>query len=93
MAEHLDLSLEETERHLSEMVVKGAVWARIGELVFLDFMQQFLDRLSGITSFEAKKLPSERLNEWSNTVETLMDLINKACHCIQKEEMIHALKA
>jgi len=31
MAEHLDLSLEETERHLSEMVVKGAVWARIGE--------------------------------------------------------------
>lgn len=80
MAEHLDLSLEEAERHLSEMVVKGAVWARI-------------DRLSGITSFEAKKLPSERLNEWSNTVETLMDLINKACHCIQKEEMIHALKA
>lgn len=80
MAEHLDLTIEQTEKHLSDMVVKGAVWARI-------------DRLSGITNFESKKLPSERLNEWSNTVETLMDLINKACHCIQKEEMIHALKA
>lgn len=31
MAEHLDLSLDDAERHLSDMVVKGAVWARIGE--------------------------------------------------------------
>jgi len=80
MAEHLDLSLEQTEKHLSDMVVKGAVWARV-------------DRLSGIVNFERKKLPSERLNDWSNTIDTLMDLLNKATHCIQKEEMVHALKA
>lgn len=80
MAEHLDLTPDQTEKHLSDLVVKGAVWARI-------------DRLSGVVNFERKKLPSERLNDWSNTIDTLMDLLNKATHCIQKEEMVHALKA
>lgn len=47
MAEHLDLSLEEAERHLSEMVVKGAVWARIGETkILLDFIWTFFFRPS-----------------------------------------------
>lgn len=80
MAEHLDLNIDQTEKHLSDLVVKGAVWARI-------------DRLSGVVNFERKKLPSEKLNDWSNTIDTLMDLLNKATHCIQKEEMVHALKA
>ena len=37
MADHLDLDLDQTEKHLSDLVVKGAVWARIGE--FLNFPQ------------------------------------------------------
>jgi len=80
MAQHLDLSIDQTEKHLSDLVVKGQVWARI-------------DRLAGIVNFERAKLPSERLNDWSKTIDTLMDLLNKATHCIQKEEMVHALKA
>lgn len=80
MADHLDLSLENMEKHVSELVVKGQIWARI-------------DRLSGIVNFQRKKLPSEKLNDWSDKISTLMDLLNKATHCIQKEEMIHALKA
>jgi len=79
LSEHLDLSLDDTEKHLSDLVVKGAVWARI-------------DRLAGTINFERKKKPAEKLNEWSSTVDNLMDLLNKATHCIQKEEMIHALK-
>ena len=114
MADHLDLDLDQTEKHLSDLVVKGAVWARIGEFfIFSNFikflkinlcpsfsssknqflLQNFSDRLSGIVNFECKKLPSERLNDWSRTIDTLMDLLNKATHCIQKEEMVHALKA
>jgi len=79
LAQHLDLTLDESEKHLADLVVKGAVWARI-------------DRLAGTINFERKKKPSERLNEWSSTVDNLMVLLNKATHCIQKEEMIHALK-
>jgi len=79
LAQHLDLTLDESEKHLADLVVKGAVWARI-------------DRLAGTINFERKKKPSERLNEWSSTVDNLMTLLNKATHCIQKEEMIHALK-
>lgn len=79
LSEHLDLSVDDTEKHLADLVVKGAVWARI-------------DRLAGTINFERKKKPAEKLNEWSSTVDNLMDLLNKATHCIQKEEMIHALK-
>jgi len=79
LAHHLDLTPDESEKHLADLVVKGAVWARI-------------DRLAGTINFECKKKPSERLNEWSSTVDNLMTLLNKATHCIQKEEMIHALK-
>jgi len=71
--------VDDTEKHLADLVVKGAVWARI-------------DRLAGTINFERKKKPAEKLNEWSSTVDNLMDLLNKATHCIQKEEMIHALK-
>ena len=31
MADHLDLSLENMEKHVSELVVKGQIWARIGK--------------------------------------------------------------
>merc|ERR1712212_587235 len=79
LAQHLDLNVDDIEKHLADLVVKGAVWARI-------------DRLAGTINFERKKKPSERLNEWSSTVDNLMTLLNKATHCIQKEEMIHALK-
>ena len=50
------------------------------------------DRLAGTISFERKQKPAEKLNEWSCTIDNLMDLLNKATHCIQKEEMIHSLK-
>merc|ERR1711990_263875 len=79
LAEHLDLSVDQAEKHLADLVVKGAVWARI-------------DRLAGTINFERKEKPAEKLNEWSSTVDNLMDLLNKATHCIQKEEMIHSLK-
>ena len=80
---------------MADLVVKGAVWARIGllsPLISTKLLSLISDRLAGTINFERKKKPSERLNEWSSTVDNLMVLLNKATHCIQKEEMIHALK-
>ena len=31
IVQHLDLTLDESEKHLADLVVKGAVWARIGK--------------------------------------------------------------
>ena len=31
LAEHLDLTVDQAEKHLADLVVKGAVWARIGK--------------------------------------------------------------
>lgn len=32
---------------------------------------------------------SDRLNEWSNNLNTLMQLVNKTTHLINKEECVH----
>jgi 26S proteasome regulatory subunit N5 len=64
---------------LSNLVVNKTIFAR-------------LDRLSGIVTFEAKKDANTVLNEWSNTVHSLLDLIVKTNHLITKEEMIAQAK-
>lgn len=47
------------------------------------------DRPAGIVSFQDTKDPSEVLNDWSNNVNTLMTLIARTTHLINKEEMVH----
>ena len=47
------------------------------------------DRPDGIVCFSQSKDPDEILNEWSNHLSTLMQLVNKTTHLINKEEMIH----
>jgi 26S proteasome regulatory subunit N5 len=47
------------------------------------------DRPAGIVSFQDKKDPSEVLNDWSHNVNTLMTLIARTTHLINKEEMVH----
>jgi len=48
-----------------------------------------IDRPSGIVSFQPAKDPSEMLNDWSMNLNTLMSLIARTTHMINKEEMVH----
>ncbi|EXB64475.1 26S proteasome non-ATPase regulatory subunit 12 [Morus notabilis] len=82
LAELLCLSIQEAEKHLSEMVVSKALIAKI-------------DRPMGIVSFQIAKDSNDILNSWSANLEKLLDLVEKSCHQIHKETMVHkaALKA
>lgn len=71
MSELLELSREETEEFLSNMVVKGTVEAKT-------------DRLDGIVNFKKTQNPNEMLNEWSHNISDLMGLVQKATHLINK---------
>lgn len=74
MSQLLDLSTDEAEEVLSYMVVNNTIWAKV-------------DRLEGIVNFSAQKHPNEILNDWSRNLNTLMTLVGKTNHLINKEEM------
>ncbi|ORY01231.1 PCI-domain-containing protein [Basidiobolus meristosporus CBS 931.73] len=74
----LDLSDRETEEFLSKLVVSKTIYARI-------------DRPAGIISFSAPKDPNQVLNDWSHDVNSLLGLIEKTTHLINKEEMVHKI--
>eukprot|EP00249_Psilotum_nudum_P009879 c22209_g1_i1 orf=192-1652(+) len=76
LSELLNLSLRETEKHLSEMVVSKALVAKI-------------DRPAGVASFQTVKDSNEILNSWAVNIERLLDLVEKSCHQIHKETMVH----
>lgn len=80
MANLLDLTEDETEEFLSNLVTNKTISGKI-------------DRLAGIVTFEAQKDINEVLNDWSNNLASLMKSINKTTHLINKEEMVHAVKA
>ncbi len=80
MANLLDLTEDETEDFLSNLVINKTISGKI-------------DRLTGIITFESEKNPNETLNDWSKNLVSLMNSINKTVHLINKEEMVHAVKA
>jgi len=79
LTELLDLSQDETESTIAELVVSGTVFAKI-------------NRPAGVVSFEKSKDANTQLNEWSGSVNSVLDLIAKTCHLIVKEEMVHNIK-
>ncbi|KAM6590679.1 hypothetical protein CsatA_013284 [Cannabis sativa] len=76
LAELLCLSIQEAEKHLSEMVVSKALVSKI-------------DRPMGVVNFQTAKDSNEILNAWSSNLEKLLDLVEKSCHQIHKETMVH----
>ncbi|XP_057970280.1 26S proteasome non-ATPase regulatory subunit 12 homolog A-like [Malania oleifera] len=76
LAELLCLSIQEAEKHLSDMVVSKALVAKI-------------DRPMGIVCFQAAKDSNDILNSWAMNLEKLLDLVEKSCHQIHKEIMVH----
>lgn len=73
------IKLQESEEFLAQLVVKKTIYARI-------------DRPAGVVNFRETKDPNEVLNEWSSNLNTLMALVSKTTHLINKEEMIHSIK-
>lgn len=79
LSQLLNLSTDETEKYISDLVVEKSIFAKI-------------DRPSGIISFRKRKDPNEILNEWSNDVSHLMGLLEKTCHLINRENMIYKIE-
>eukprot|EP00164_Ancoracysta_twista_P000435 GFYU01000586.1.p1 GENE.GFYU01000586.1~~GFYU01000586.1.p1 ORF type:complete len:465 (+),score=189.99 GFYU01000586.1:78-1472(+) len=78
LAQLLDLPEDESERYLSDMVVDKTLFARI-------------DRPAGLVVFAQKKDTNEILNNWSSSLGDLCKLVEKTCHLIHKEKMVHKL--
>ncbi|GAB2222146.1 hypothetical protein Droror1_Dr00013348 [Drosera rotundifolia] len=76
LADLLCLSIQEAEKHLADMVVSKALVAKI-------------DRPQGIVSFQVTKDSNDILNSWAVNLEKLLDRVEKSCHQIHKETMIH----
>ncbi|KAI8376518.1 PCI domain-containing protein [Radiomyces spectabilis] len=74
----LDLSEKDTEEFLSKLVVSKTIYARI-------------DRTAGLVSFKVKKDANQVLNDWSSDINSLLNLVEKTCHLISKEEMVHSI--
>lgn len=75
LCELLDLSEEETEKYISDLVTKKTVYARI-------------DRPARVVSFEVKRGPDEVLDEWSGSMKGLLQLLERVGHLMQREEMM-----
>ncbi|KAJ0039476.1 hypothetical protein Pint_27042 [Pistacia integerrima] len=48
-----------------------------------------IDRPKGIVSFVVAKDSNDILNSWATNLEKLLDLVEKSCHQIHKETMVH----
>jgi len=68
--------IQDAEKHLSDMVVSKALVAKI-------------DRPLGIVCFQTAKDSNDILNSWAANLEKLLDLVEKSCHQIHKETMVH----
>lgn len=75
LTELLDLSEEETEKYISDLVVSKTIYAKI-------------DRPARVVSFEKKRDADEVLNEWSGNMKSLLGLLERIDHLITKEEMM-----
>ncbi|KAI0602810.1 PCI domain-containing protein [Biscogniauxia sp. FL1348] len=71
----LDLTEEETEKYISELVCSKTVFARI-------------DRPARIVSFAKPRDVDDVLNEWSHNMKSLLGLLERVDHLITKEEMM-----
>lgn len=76
LATLLCLTIKETEKHLSDMVVSKSLVAKV-------------DRPVGTVCFQTAKDSNEVLNSWAMNLEKVLDLVEKSCHQIHKETMIH----
>ena len=71
----LNLTEDETEKYISELVTSETVYAKI-------------DRPVRIVSFSKPRDADDILKEWSGNMERLLRLLERVDHLITKEEMM-----
>jgi 26S proteasome regulatory subunit N5 len=71
----LDLTEDETEKYISDLVTSKTVFAKI-------------DRPARIVSFAKPRDADDILNEWSSNMKSLLGLLERIDHLITKEEMM-----
>jgi 26S proteasome regulatory subunit N5 len=71
----LDLTEDETEKYISELVTAKTIYARI-------------DRPAGVINFARPRDADDTLNEWSGNMKSLLGLLERIDHLITKEEMM-----
>lgn len=71
----LDLTEDETEKYISDLVTSKTVYAKI-------------DRPARIVSFAKPRDADDQLNEWSGNMKSLLGLLERIDHLITKEEMM-----
>merc|ERR1712007_165816 len=67
--------------------------AELSELVCSKFVHAKIDRPAGIIKFGQKQTYTDRLNDWSDNITKMLDLVENTCHLIQKEQMVEAARA
>lgn len=71
----LDLNEDETESFISQLVTAKTVYAKI-------------DRPARVVSFTKPRDADEVLNEWSGSMKSLLNLLERIDHLITREEMM-----
>lgn len=71
----LDLSEDETEKYISELVTAKTIYAKI-------------DRPARLVSFKKPSDADDVLNQWSGNMKSLLGLLERIDHLITKEEMM-----
>ncbi|KAM0201302.1 hypothetical protein ACHAPA_005330 [Fusarium lateritium] len=71
----LDLTEDETEKYISELVTSKTVYAKI-------------DRPARIVNFAKPRDADDVLNDWSHDMKSLLGLLERIDHLITKEEMM-----
>ncbi len=71
----LDLTEDETEKYISELVTSKTIYAKI-------------DRPARIVSFAKPRDADDILNDWSYDMKSLLGLLERIDHLITKEEMM-----
>ena len=71
----LDLTEDETEKYISELVTSKTVYAKI-------------DRPARVVNFAKPRDADDILNEWSFNMKSLLGLLERIDHLITKEEMM-----
>jgi len=79
LSQLLDLSRDEAERFISDLVTGKTIFAKI-------------DRPKGIISFKKRKDPNEFLTEWSGNINELLKLLENTCHLIHRENMVYKVE-
>ncbi|GCB20867.1 26S proteasome non-ATPase regulatory subunit 12 [Aspergillus awamori] len=75
LTELLDLTEEETEKYISELVCSKTIYAKI-------------DRPARLVNFAKPRDADDVLNEWSSDMKSLLGLLERIDHLITKEEMM-----